>query len=198
MLSKLFSNMDLYKGIIIASVVLTPVAGWWAWSMNQEIREGRVATHNALKRGGDLETIGIYQKQLMNLNNSVNKQLQGNYRTFFEQQVLGADASGGLRRDQFVIGNKAEQRVVNNVDYTVDLEFREGSKHLELKRDFIQAVCFNVESQSGGAWKLRELHLRNKDTMDLRGSKAPPPELSDIWRINQMKFATREPASKPR
>jgi len=33
----LFRNMDAYKAVVVASLVLTPAAGWWAWSLNQDI-----------------------------------------------------------------------------------------------------------------------------------------------------------------
>lgn len=194
MFAKLFSNMDLYKGIILASVLLTPVAGFWAWSMNKEIQQGRTALQNTLKRGGEMETIGSFQKQIENQVKNTTGVIDTNYRTFFEQRVLES-ASEGLRRDQFVIGNKNETRIGTNLDQSVEIEFKSGQNRMELPRAFIQAVCFNVESNSQ-AWKLRELWIRNKDTLDLRANKAPPPETADIWRVDRLVFATREPAKR--
>jgi hypothetical protein len=193
MLRRLFADMDLYKGIILMSCVLTPVAGYWAWSMNKQIRQGRIAGNNAIRRGGDLETIGTYQKQIENQVERAGRQMVGNYLTFFEQQVLSSVKDGGLRRDQIVIGAPADRPTGrgNTLDRTVTLEFKTGANVLELPREFINAVCFNVELASP-AWKLRQLKMTNKDTRELRG-KAPPPETGDQWRVDRLVFATREP-----
>ena len=53
-----FQNLDLYKAIILGSLVLLPAVGFWAYHLDGQIEKGRVALENATKSRGDLVEIG--------------------------------------------------------------------------------------------------------------------------------------------
>jgi hypothetical protein len=198
MLRRIISGMDLYKGIILASLVLTPGFGIWAWTLRNEIDRGHLAIHNARKRDGDLTTIGLYERQVEN-QREINRKMgdQGvNPLEYFVTQILRS--VNGLRRDDFRLGNIQQQQRPREgtVDSMIDVEFQLGGKEKVLPREAIWAVMLNLE-QTLRTWKLRELRIRNRDVLETtRTAKAPPPETGDDWVIERMQFAVREPLKK--
>ena len=47
-------TMDLYKGIILMSVLLLPAGGWWVSKLQTEIEQCEDALYQATKNGGML------------------------------------------------------------------------------------------------------------------------------------------------
>lgn len=201
-----FKEMDLYKGIILLSVVLLPLGGWWINGLDAQIVSCQAALRTATKRGGYLEEIGKLQKQIEVVAQNRRAVSIENPSTYFETQIRAA--SPNLRGDDFsprqptarpnTIGR---QRVVDQV---VSIDWGKSKDRRDVKMDFVYAVLFNCESGArangvtGGppsVWKLRSLKLRNASLERSRG-KTPPPELEDRWTIEKMEFARREPRAK--
>jgi len=201
-----FKEMDLYKGIILLSVVLLPLGGWWINGLDAQIVSCQAALRTATKRGGYLEEIGKLQKQIEVVAQNRRAVSIENPSTYFETQIRAA--SPNLRGDYFsprqptarpnTIGR---QRVVDQV---VSIDWGKSKDRRDVKMDFVYAVLFNCESgaRANGAtggppsvWKLRSLKLRNASLERSRG-KTPPPELEDRWTIEKMEFARREPRAK--
>lgn len=194
---RFLQSMDLYKGIILASLILTPGAGFWAWTLRKEIDRGIEALNSARKPGGEVSQIGNLEAQVEN-QRLLNKKMgdtSGDPRDFFVSWIL--KSVSGLRRDDFVLGafQKLRGREKEGTeDTSVDIEFRLNGKDKVLQRDAIWAILLNLE-QGSRTWKLRELKLRNKDVVDARG-KAPAPEIGDAWSVDKMVFAVREPIKR--
>lgn len=201
----LFRELDLYKVIILASLVLLPVVGGWAYWLQGELEQARVAAHNATKSGGDLEEIGKFMKAIEEQKGSNLRQQdsQENPRVYFEQCIFGAQrksAAGGLKRSDFIIDEDQPQRAGQKAeDRLVKVTFKRGGKEaFPLPRDFLLAMLFTCEAQSR-IWKVRELDIRNSTVKQRRGSRtAPPAEFADEWVVRKMVFAARRPSVRTR
>ena len=205
-----FKEMDLYKGIILLSVVLLPLGGWWISSLDEQIVLCETARYQATRRGGFLEDIGKYQGQIgIVASNRVSKTVE-DPRTYFEGQILAV--SPDLKPDDFspkemtsgsTSRGRGRQRWVDKV-WSIDWGKQRDRK--DVKMDFVYAVLFNCESGAGAGgvargapsvWRLHKLELVNSAGTDFRRSKkTPPAELEDRWKIQHMEFARREPAQK--
>ena len=198
MIGRFFQGMDLYKGIILASLLLTPGFGFWAWTLRKEIDRGTLAIHAARKRDGDLTSIGLYERQVEN-QREINRKMgdQGaDPRDYFVTQIL--KSVNGLARSDFVISpiGRTPRPREGVEDVYIDVEWRLGGKDKVLPRDAIWAVVLNVE-QTLRTWKLRDLKIRNKDIEgSTRSAKEPPLETGDNWVVERMQFAVREPAKR--
>jgi len=194
----LFQNLDLYKAIILLSLVLTPVVGYWAYSLDEQIKHGRVAIDNSLKASGELEEIGKFQKAIEE--QRANRDKQGGDEApglYFQKHILSGAAR--LSTTNLSISPARDQTVSkkNAIDRTVQIDFKDESNKkrgkLILTREEILAVLFMCESPSP-IWNLRELSMRNvwASSTSTRG-KAPPIELEDNWQVNKLVFASRRP-----
>ncbi len=188
-------KFDLYKVIIIASLVLSPVAGGWAYWLQGRIAEGEKAIAQAKNPRGPLQAIGLLQQEIDGMRaKSGSAQAEADPRTYFDVQV--SRSSQSLRRTDFILNTLQDTRVsdLKAVDRQWSIEFKEGGKTpLPMARELITNILHNVEAHSP-AWRLRTLHLKNRETRELRarGGK-PPPEVSDEWFVDRMVFAKREP-----
>jgi hypothetical protein len=201
----LLRNMDLYKAIVLLSVVLLPLGGWLIKGLDENIKACRTTLNEARRPGGIVEQIGGLQRkvEVVNLNNRSTKDAISAPGTYFEGQILAAGGSG-IKVSDFNPKEPQEQgwtlgksRVA---DYVVDIDW--VRRDMVVTLEFVYAVLFNCESgarQAGDAaqqsvWKLRELQLVNV-TNPAIGTKndTPPPELEDKWQIRKMSFARREP-----
>lgn len=196
----LFRNMDLYKGIVLACLLLLPAAGGWTLWLRGEIEAGRQALVRATKHGGLLQEIGALQKQMEDLVKSTTGfGTAQDHVEYFNRHVY-ATASGGLSRGDYEIGkaqvNPGGTSRQRYKDYEVAITFgRRGGREgrLPLPRSYIFAMIYNAE-QEAALWKLRHLKIQNKtDEKDLTAKKTPPPELEDEWYVTELRFARREP-----
>jgi hypothetical protein len=205
----LFRDMDLYKGIVLASLVVLPLGGWLVKVQDEEIAACKKTIHDATKPGGLLEQIGALQRkvEVVVANKRSTSDAIKDPRTYMEGQILAAAGGpgAGLKTTDFQPSEPKEERLVLPskqpvTDHVVDITWLR--KDLTIGMDFLWAVLWNCESgarQVGdqpqqSVWKLRELQLVNAtDERALSQFKTPPPELVDKWSIKAMKFARREP-----
>ena len=201
-------QLDLYKVIILLSLVLLPAVGYWAYSMDQEIAAGKEALEDARKARGDLEEIGKFQKAIEE--QRANRDRRGgleSYDLYFQRQIqttaprlkninfeIRPPADSTIRKRQ---GGRGRGQTINAIDSVVNIIFKAepGSKdRLRLTRGELLPILFNCESQSK-IWKLRELSIHNASEGLGRGGrgKAPPPELEDWWEVKTLKFVSRKP-----
>lgn len=199
-------SMDLYKGIVLASLVLLPLGGWWCWKLDESLKSCSAAIEEARRPGGLLEQIGglknkveIVASNRLNTSDTINME-----RKYFEGQLLAA-GGGQLKPTDFSITDSKEdpQTVPGSrqkvTDFVVDVNWPD--KKLAVQMSLVYAVLFNCESgatAAGGAqqsiWKLRSLTLENMTSERISTATAtPPPELEDRWQIRKMQFARREP-----
>jgi hypothetical protein len=200
-------SLDLYKVVILLSLVLLPLGGWWCWKLDQEIAASKKSIHEATRPGGLLEQIGTLQKKVevvvqnkLSTSDTINMP-----RRYFEGQILQAGGAN-LKTDDFGLTDPREEPASlpgsrqKASDFVVDVTWPRND--FAVKLDFVYAVLFNCESGAGAGgagagqsiWKLRELQLSNAtDDRLVTGYKTPPPELADKWTIRSMKFARREP-----
>lgn len=208
-----FKNMDLYKGIILASLVLLPVTGFWCQSLSRRIAEADVAIRDATRPGtGTLERIGALQKQVetVEANRLINIDAVQSHRQYFERQILKS-VKGSLERDLYDFRDREEpahtgSRNQRATDHVVEIDWGKpgaARKDFKPRLDLVFNVIFNIESaakrgdEAGdlpSVWKLRKLVLDNATGDRLAsGNKTPPPELEDAWTIGSMEFVRREP-----
>jgi hypothetical protein len=191
----LFANMDLYKGIILSSVVLFPAACGFAYWVDTQIRTAQEAIVNAEKRGGEIERIALLQKQLDTIDKATRDGAGGEGHALYFERCLTGAASQGITRNDFTIGNEEGRKVgkPKSIDQEVDITFKRGGKDLPLPRAYINAMLHLCESKSK-VWKLRQLRIRNAEVVELGQSKqAPPKTVRDDWKIEKLMFVRREP-----
>ena len=202
-----FRSMDLYKGVVLASLILLPLGGYWIMHLAGEIDACRRTLTAATRKGGLLEEIGRLQQQveIVVQNRRTTSEAIKNPGTYFEGQILAA-AGQRLKTNDFSpkspreepasLGGRSKQQAS---DFVVDIDWR---RDLEAQMSFVYAVLFNCESGARAGdqaaqpsvWKLRELELVNAtDERTVGAFRVPPPELEDRWLIRSMKFARREP-----
>ena len=199
-----FKTLDLYKGIVLASLLLLPAGGWWISLISDDIAKCKHAVAKATERGGFLEEIGSYQKKIEIIAN--NRQSSASIRDpamWFEGQIT--DANLNLATNDFSPKQPKDETVSlggrqKATDYVVEIDW---NKDLRVNMDFVYAVLFNCESGATrnqqvrgqpSVWRLRDLSLVNATNERLlRSGRVPPPELKNEWIIKDMKFARREP-----
>lgn len=197
---KALAGMDLYKGIILASLLLLPAAGGWGWWLQGRIDEAKKALGEAPRL---IEEIGSLQKQMETVvTNDTRAQQAQNASEYFERQLMASARGGGISRDDFSFSPPTEQpstigrgQRVNDIE--VDILFGKpgsGRTDFKLTRDYLFAVLFNSEQQ---IWKLRSLEIVNAtDERRLSTFQTPPLELADEWIVKKMKFARRTPGKE--
>ena len=204
-------TMDLYKAIILLSLILLPLGGWWVYGLESTITASKRAIEDATRRpGGLLAEIGsLMQKiEVVVQNRRSTTESINDPGTYFEGQIF-ATVGSGLKSDDFKLEAPREelatlpskQRVA---DYVVDILWPRKEQVFPL--DFVYGVLFNCESGARDAargsdaveqqsiWKLRELEIINASAEAfVQGYKTPPAQLDDSWKIRKMAFARREP-----
>lgn len=205
-----FREMDLYKGVILASVVLLPLAGWWIQRTNEQIEVAQKAIVDGRKM---VEDIGKLQRQIeiVERNKATTSQATSDPGTYFQGQIYRSAKDGAIGTNDFnVVTQAAENAKIGNqpvTDHIVKINFvkQQGGKDMLFSRDLLFAVLFNCESGARGGegqlpsiWKLRKLEIRNEAVSSVSGSAAgtPPAELPDSWVVRDLQFARREPAGK--
>lgn len=199
-------NLDLYKAIVLLSIVLLPFGFWMIKRQDDEIDACKRTIAAATRSNGLLEQIGSLQRKVeivVQNKRSMSDSIK-NPGTYFEEQILAA-SNGVLKPNDFnpsppLVQNqtlKSKQRIA---DYVVDIAW--ARKDLPLPLDFVFAVLWNCESGARlnaqqaqqSVWKLRALEIVNAtDDRLLRDNRTPPAQLEDKWTIKVMKFARREP-----
>jgi hypothetical protein len=200
-------SLDLYKAIVLLSLVLLPLGWWQIERQEQDILACRTAIRAATQNGGVLEEIGSLQRKVelvvenkRSLQDAVQQPAQ-----YFEEQI---QLAGGAQlkttdfqplpgtQENDTLKGKSRQQIT---DHIVNVTFR---KDLLVPMDFVFAVLWNCESGARNSanktqesvWKLRELQLVNGTDERLIGQgKTPPAGLEDKWSIKALRFARREP-----
>ena len=195
-----FQELDLYKAIILCSLVLLPVVGGWAYVLQGDIEEAKIAVANAKRRGGDLEQIAQHQKAIEEQNRSV--ALQGSqadsFSTYFDR-IIGLSmeqGAGTIGSTDYSITKRGDQRAGRDaMDTLVDIRFNKDVGPLH--RGFLMAIMYNAELESP-TWKLRKLHIKNAGVSRRAGTRSGPPpvETEDKWLVQEMVFATRKPGER--
>jgi hypothetical protein len=209
---KFLRSLDLYKAIVLVSLVLLPVGWYLVRGLDEQILACNRTLTEAFKSGGLLEQIGALQRkvEVVAENQRVGGQSLTQPRTYFEGQIL-ASVAGGLKSTDF---QPQEPKLENGelakgkqsiTDFVVDVLWL--NKDLSVTLDFIHAVLLNCEANTAAGanvearqsiWKLRELHITNTtDDRLFTTFKTPPAEIADKWAIKTMKFARREPRLTP-
>src|SRR5690606_15393691 len=121
----------------------------------------------------------------------------GLHSVFFEQQIDTASA-GTLKKTDYEISpeqrvSAAAQQKAQDQEVTISFR-RDRNNPMNLPRDFIHAVIFNIESSGAQVWKLRQLKIRNAALG--RSKEAPPKTVDDLWDVQTLKFARREPSER--
>ena len=201
-------NLDLERAIILVSLLLMPVAGGWAYYLTKQIEEGKMATAQATKPNGFIESIATLQKQITQFKKGEKAgDTDERPRVYFENAVREAQArgSGGgiIGSTDFSIDvNNRKQQVAGNrnlQDTELTMHFRKGGRTpYPIGRSFINAFIFNVEKGGSRVWKLRKFRMVNELYKELRGKKAmPPEEIPDNWFPEVLVFARREVKDEP-
>jgi hypothetical protein len=210
---KQLAKLDLYKVVIVASLLLLPAVGWWINTTRASIEAAERALTEATKTDGLLEEIGKLQKQLRTVeeNRASTSNQTGNSSTYFDAQIFRSAVAGQLEKNQFNISPPREENVTTGQkqaakDIVVKIDWMpRGGKEFTFRRDFLFAVLFNCESSARSAesaplpsiWKLYSLKITNATVSKLVTQQmTPPAELEDDWIVSKMEFARREPRKK--
>lgn len=208
-MKRFFADMDLYKGIVLAAVLLLPLGGWAVYDRANQIEACKAALAEATRGGGVLEEIGSLQRKVelvvqnkRGVSDAIEKPA-----TYFEGQITAA-GGGNLKVSDFtLVGPKVEGGTMPGAkqsisDYVLDVNWPRND--FVVPMDFVYAVLFNCESGAGldptksqSVWKLRNIEMVNAtDERLLQAFSTPPAELQDKWKIRNMAFVRREPAAK--
>jgi len=202
-----FREMDLYKLVILVSIVLLPVTFWWVYHSTQEIAVAQKAVADAAKPGGWLERIGKIRGDLDMISHNLASSGEDvkTPETYFETQIVRS-AGGRISTSDFKVTKEKEDRVAQHAtDWLAKIDFpRKGNKGLEITREILFAVLFNCESGAKGKdvptqsiWKLQQLEVVNATSVaqeKFTSHKAPPSELEDLWSLTRsIYFVRREP-----
>lgn len=196
-----FRNLDLYKVIILASIVLIPAALGFVYWVEGRLEVARIALRDAEKRNGEIERIGALQRKLESVNKTASHvALRGEDHSLFFEQMISTSSGGTLKSTDYEISPEQTQVVqaLSAQDQQVKIDFRQDGKVMKLPRDFIHALVFNVESNGTQIWKLRQLTMQNAAIKGSPGGKREAPEktVSDDWELSQLHFARREPMER--
>lgn|SRR5688572_2323305 len=190
-------EFDLYKWIILGSLLLLPVAGGVLYWLHKRIAEGERAIDLATRRNGDLQTIGRLLVEIDNQAKSAGTASAEDPGVYFDRQISRSSQDPPLKRNDYKIDpvSAMPNRDTKSIDRLYKIEFKRDGKQYALPRALVEAVLFNIEANSP-AWRLRYLTLRNETTganqMRVSGIK-PPPEIEDSWLVDKLEFARREP-----
>ena len=198
----LFRDLDLYKVIILISLLLLPVSLGFVYWVEGEVERAQaalVAAEGPGAREGEIEKIGMLQRQLETVEKNASKERAagGSHAVFFQQQIQ-TSSDNTLSTNDYEIGPELRAGVggqKNAQDQEVTITFRSSDrKPKPLPRDFIHAMIFNIEASGAQVWKLRQLQMRNVDLAQVSQRKEMPEKtVSDLWEIRALKFARREP-----
>ena len=206
-----FKQMDLYKAIVLLSVVLLPLGGWWINELDTQIELCDRALYDATKRGGLIEEIGALQRQIevVEQNRRSTSDTIEQPGIYFEQQILqSASPVGSLQADDFApkppLQEPARVGKQKLVDHVVKIDWGRQADRKKVMLDFVYRVLFNCESgaqvpgsqrpPTPSVWRLRKLRLVNATNEKIvSGYKVPDPEMQDAWYIKDMQFARRGP-----
>ena len=200
-------NMDLYKGVILVSLLLLPVVGWWINTLNTEKMKAVKAVEAATRGGGFLEEIGELQRKVEVVEvGRVTGNATGQHEMYFLGQIY--QAAEGMDKSAFSIGAQRSEMANTGSsrqrarDFVVKVDWQKvGGKEFALPRDLLFAVLFNCESGARGnrtsaapsVWKLRKLRMQNLTAKSVNREGTPPQPFEDKWIVNEMSFARREP-----
>ncbi len=196
----MFKPMDLYKGIVLACVVLLPVSLGFLWWIDGQREKALQAIRIAEQPKGELEKIGETIRKLETVaSNSTRGGDAESYRLYFERMITLS--SPGISTNDFQLTNENSTSVPNNSkaeDLTVGVSFKRAGKEFDLPRDFVHAVALNCESGGSQIWKLRSLKIRNAEVIEAtKGRKAPPKTVDDgKWKLEKLEFARRRPKQR--
>lgn len=201
-------NMDLYKAIVLLSLVLLPLGGWLLNRQDEDIAACRKAIADATRPGGLIEQIGGLQRkvEIVVQNRHAMSDAIKDPGVYFQDQILAGVGSGLKSNDFTPMPPREEVSTLKNskqrvADFVVDINWLRKDP---VPMDFIYAVLFNCESGARAVsvgdpveqsvWKLRELVVENATGERLLSArKTPPPQLDDKWTIRRMSFVRREP-----
>lgn len=194
----LFRDIDVFKGIILASILLVPASVGFAWWMDTQLEESDNAMQAAMRRNGEIEQIGILRQNLETVkrNSEVGGELD-QPRRYFERRIM-LTAESGLSSTDFQFGNEQRDPAPTQraVDMTLEIDFRREGKPLPLSRDFIRKMLKNCETGGSQVWKLRHLKMTNVEAREsMRNNRrgAPQKTVGDDWTIDKLVFARRQP-----
>ncbi|MBK8100073.1 MAG: hypothetical protein IPK26_23465 [Planctomycetes bacterium] len=207
---KALKDMDLYKGIILVSVLLLPAIGWWAWSLDKQIEATKAAITEATRPGGLLEQIGALQQkaEIVVANRTLTGDATSMPSVYFDSQIR-AVAPGKISGDDFTIGppTPSGARIGRQqlTDHDVKVTWGKSGRDKPVSMEFLFAMLFNCESgaRTGitdaskiqSIWKLRSLSIQNAAFAQVGSAKRTPKEAQteDQWLITDLVFARREP-----
>ncbi len=203
-------NLDLERAIILVSLILMPIAGGWAYYLENQIEEGLAARAAATKPKGFIERIATLQKQIKQFKEGERAgDTEKEPRLYFDKAVrlaqadnAGTGGSLGIGSGDFSIDVDRIKKPVPGKreleDTQLTMNFRkQGREAYAIGRSFINAFIFNVEAGGSRVWKLRDFRMVNERHKELRGKKETlPEEFPDRWFPEKLVFARREVAKK--
>ena len=194
-------NLDLEKVIIILSLLLMPVAGFWIWSLTEELKVADSAMQPRAMRT-TIKEIYRLQDLIDRTNRELNKPGESaeDFQTYFRNRAMQSQKGTPiLRREEITVnqGRVTPIRVARQVigeDIEVKVALGKGQRGGKaLPRDFINAFVVNSESGSP-IWKLRNFKIVNQSFKGLR-NRPPPLETEDRWFVNDVVFARSRPVA---
>jgi hypothetical protein len=206
---KFLRDMDLYKGVILATLICLPIVGYWIKGCNNEIVLTEKAISEATSPGGYIDKIGklFAGIELVEQNKLVMSDATKDAKVFLEGQIANS-RQPPIESSNLTIKPTSEERRIGVtdkqlvIDYAMAIEFpKQAGKDFELNRATLQAILFNCESGARGAnvkaqsvWKLLGLSVQNASISSLLSNhKAPPQTIEDRWIVKNLSFVRRAP-----
>ena len=197
-------DLDLFKVIIIASLVLMLPAGGWIYWQQGEIKKTSAALKRAEKSDGTLFKIGQLQEEVERFKRSVGRvgyDVNSLLRTPIESRVdPGRCASSSRTASWSTAGSRSRTCPARSPSSSPGLErpadlLPAGDLRHDLSGREWLSVHLSELGPGSPIWKLRKLRLTH-DEVKNNSKEAPPDELSDSkWIVRELEFRRRQKRS---
>ena len=191
----MFKDLDVYKIILLASILLVPGAWGYAWYKDGQVEDAKKALRLAANaQNGPLDRIGEVLTELETVQQNADRGQETDAKIFFQNQLISSDKSRSISPNDFAIDENVPSsrgRAKKTKDIDVDIKFLE--KGFKLSRGYLHALLYNCESQGLQIWKLRRLTIENAALKELKKNDPVPETVADDWLLSKLTFSRRVP-----
>jgi len=194
-----FRNLDGFKIVILISLACVLGFTVWGYLLYDRVAAAETAVTSA---DSEIKRIASVQQQILDMQQQERDSGSATYSNLAPQIYMDR-----ILTEYGMITDKNLYNVIEDREHSVsklpavdkefEVQFRQQSGNrvepVYVPRDNLFAIIFNAEARAPQT-KLRSLHMRAKefDTRG-RGLKTYPESLSDEWRVDRLRFASRSP-----
>lgn len=192
----MFKDLDVYKIILLASVLLVPGAWGYAWYKDGQVEDAKKALRLAVNSSnGPLDRIGELLTELDTVQQNADRGQETDAKIFFQNQLIKSDTNLSISPNDFQIDETVPgsrgRGGKKTKDIDVDIKFLD--KDFKLSRGYLHALLYNCEALGLQIWKLRRLTIENAALKELKKGDPVPETVADDWLLRKLTFSRRVP-----